>query len=77
MYVEINGSMKLFFVSLCVAALFADASGPSRRPDISLVRVPNGGIQPQAVLGRYGTLHLFIRRSFITLEIRRTATCSM
>src|SRR6476661_1429442 len=57
-YVEINGSMKLFFVSLCVAALFADASGPSRRPDISLVRVPNGGIQPQAVLGRDGTLHL-------------------
>jgi hypothetical protein len=38
-------------------ALFA-ASETSRNPDISLVRVPNGGIQPQAVMDRSGKLHL-------------------
>jgi hypothetical protein len=55
--------MKVFLVSLCAAvslcvmALFA-ASETLRNPDISLVRVPNGGIQPQAVMDQSGTLHL-------------------
>jgi hypothetical protein len=55
--------MKVFLVflcaaaGLCVVALFA-ASETSRHPDISLVRVPNGGIQPQAVMNQSGTLHL-------------------
>jgi hypothetical protein len=34
------------------------ASELSPNPDISLVRVPNGGIQPQTVFDRGGTLHL-------------------
>jgi hypothetical protein len=49
--------MKVFLFSLCAAAVLA-ASEPPRNPDISLVRVPNGGIQPQAVMDRGGTLHL-------------------
>src|SRR5690349_1554565 len=49
--------MKALLLSLCAAALFAVPGSPSS-PDISLVRVPNGGIQPQAVTDRRGTLHL-------------------
>jgi hypothetical protein len=49
--------MKVFLGIVCAAALFA-ASRPSQNPDISLVRVPNGGIQPQAVMDRGGTLHV-------------------
>src|SRR5690242_1524798 len=49
--------MKVLLGIVCAAALFA-ASRPSQSPDISVVRVPNGGIQPQAVMDRGGTLHL-------------------
>jgi hypothetical protein len=41
-----------------VLLLLLAASGLSRNPDISLVRVPNGGIQPEAIIDRGGTLHL-------------------
>src|SRR5437763_12424409 len=49
--------MRVLLVLLCVAAGSA-TSEPSRNPDISLLRVPNGGIQPQLVTDRSGTLHL-------------------
>ncbi len=55
--------MKVFLVSLCAAVSLCGvvpfaASEMSRNPDISLIRVPNSGIQPQAVMDRSGTLHL-------------------
>jgi hypothetical protein len=56
-YVEIVGTMRVLLLLLCVAAGSA-TSEPSRNPDISLLRVPNGGIQPQLVTDRSGTLHL-------------------
>lgn len=43
--------MKILLLSLCAAALFA-------APDIQIVRAPNGGIQPRAIIDRAGTLHL-------------------
>src|SRR5947209_3357136 len=49
--------MRGLLLLLCVAAGSA-ISEPSWNPDISLVRVPNGGIQPEAVMDRSGTLHL-------------------
>src|SRR4051812_25090812 len=49
--------MKVRLLPLCAAALFA-GSGLSRNPDISLVRVPNGGIQPEAIVDRSGSVHL-------------------
>ena len=49
--------MRVFLGIVCAVALFA-TSGPPGNPDISLVRVPNGGIQPQAVMDQGGTLHL-------------------
>lgn len=57
MYLENIGNMKVLLGIVCAATLFA-ASKPSQSPDISVVRVPNGGIQPQAVMDRGGTLHL-------------------
>lgn len=49
--------MRIFVASLIVAFMFA-ASGAARNPDILLVRVPNGGIQPRAVTDRAGTIDL-------------------
>jgi hypothetical protein len=49
--------MRGLLLLLCVAAGSA-ISEPSWNPDISLVRVPNGGIQPETVMDRSGTLHL-------------------
>jgi hypothetical protein len=45
---------------ICLLAVFAlgVASGSSREPQISVARVPHGGIQPQAVMDKTGTLHL-------------------
>jgi hypothetical protein len=43
--------MKILLLALCTATLFA-------APDITLVRTPNGGIQPRAIMDRSGTLHL-------------------
>jgi len=48
---------KIFIAICCIATILA-AYKPSRNPNISLVRTPNGGIQPQAVMERSGTLHL-------------------
>jgi hypothetical protein len=49
--------MKIFFLFLYAIPLLAASSSRSN-PDISLVRVPHGGIQPQAVMDRGGMLHL-------------------
>ncbi len=50
--------MKIASLVLC--AVIACSASPERlsNVDISLVRVPNGGIQPQAVLDPAGMLHL-------------------
>jgi hypothetical protein len=43
--------MKLFCLALFAATLFA-------APGIQVVRTPNGGLQPRAIMDRAGTLHL-------------------
>ncbi len=43
--------MKVLCFALVAATVFA-------APDIAVVRTPNGGIQPRAILDRAGTLHL-------------------
>lgn len=43
--------MKILLLSLCAAALFA-------APDIQVIRTPNSGIQPRALIDRTGVLHL-------------------
>jgi hypothetical protein len=48
---------NFLLLSLCTAAVFT-ASSLARNADVSIVRVPNGGIQPQAVRDGAGTLHL-------------------
>src|SRR5882724_6453369 len=48
---------KVFLAICCIAAILA-AYKQSQSPNISLVRIPNGGIQPQAIMERSGTLHL-------------------
>lgn len=48
---------NFLLLSLCTAAVFP-ASSLARNADVSIVRVPNGGIQPQAVRDGAGTLHL-------------------
>ncbi|MBV9038109.1 MAG: hypothetical protein JO182_26715 [Acidobacteriaceae bacterium] len=50
--------MRMILLALGAVALFAAASERAGNVDVSLVRVPNGGIQPQAVLDRNGVLHL-------------------
>jgi hypothetical protein len=50
--------MRSILLALCAATVFAASSKWPENADISLVRTPNGGIQPQAVLDRAGTLHL-------------------
>ena len=49
--------LKAFSLLLCTATLFA-AAGTTQTPNISVIRVPNGGIQPEAVMDAGGTLHL-------------------
>ena len=49
---------KLVLLSLCTAAVIPTSSVLARTADISIVRVPNQGIQPQAVMDGAGTLHL-------------------
>ena len=48
---------KAFLIVAGTLALFALASQPAHSPVISLIRIPYGGIQPQAVVGN-GTVHL-------------------
>ena len=54
--------MKLLLGVVCAVTLLTDVQdghGTERaNPNVSLVRVPNGGIQPQVVTDRDGTLHL-------------------
>jgi hypothetical protein len=50
--------MKMILLALSAITLVAASPEQSEKTDISLVRVPNGGIQPQAVLDHAGVLHL-------------------
>ena len=52
--------MKRKSLLFALGAMAVLAAGPRTAPhvDISLVRVPNGGIQPQVMVGRGGILHL-------------------
>ena len=59
--VKYRGAMKIVSVSLLVAAaLMLHRSLPSAAESatVTLVRVPNGGIQPEAVIDASRTLHL-------------------
>src|SRR6516164_4111973 len=49
---------KLLLFVFAVAAAFAASPKSEPRLAVSLVRVPNGGIQPQAVIGPGGILHV-------------------
>jgi hypothetical protein len=49
---------KVFLFSLCTAAILSASSTLARNADVTVVRVPNDGIQPQAVMDGAGTLHL-------------------
>ena len=50
--------LKVLLPFLSIAAVFIGSSALARNVDISVVRVPNGGIQPQAAMHDTGTLHL-------------------
>ncbi|MBI5773704.1 MAG: hypothetical protein HZA89_08175 [Verrucomicrobia bacterium] len=51
--------MKPKFVSLLCLAIFLPASlSAAVTPPVKLLRTPNGGLQPQAVAGADGTVHL-------------------
>ena len=50
--------MQLLVFAVGIAAVFAASRKTEPRLDISVVRVPNGGIQPQAVVGPGGILHV-------------------
>lgn len=54
--------MRIAFLVLCAATAFAASPERPSNADLSLVRVPKGGIQPQAILDRAGTLHLLYYR---------------
>src|SRR5580698_677085 len=49
--------LKTFLAVFSAAVLFVWSPKTAHRSEISVVRVPNGGIQPQAV-AEGGTLHL-------------------
>lgn len=49
---------KVLSFFLCTVAVFSASSTLARNADVTVVRVPNGGIQPQAVMDGTGTLHL-------------------
>ncbi|MGH9325754.1 MAG: hypothetical protein ACRD2B_03565 [Terriglobia bacterium] len=53
--------MKKWFlasVALCALALSSTAAPASKQPAVRLIRVPNGGIQPQVAVDARETLHL-------------------
>lgn len=50
--------LKLFILVIASAALFAASSKSPEPAVVSLVRVPKGGIQPQAVADSAGVVHL-------------------
>ena len=50
--------MRIAFLLLCAVIAFSASPEQASDVNISLVRVPNGGIQPQAILDPAGTLHL-------------------
>src|ERR1700731_3473431 len=50
----------LMMLAVCAVILAAPARGEpdTRSPQVKLLRVPNGGIQPQVAVDRMGTIHL-------------------
>jgi len=50
--------LKILLLSLWIVAGLTVALASARNADVSVVRVPNGGIQPRAVMDGTGTLHL-------------------
>ncbi len=54
--------MKTVLFVLCALPLVAAFSNRLAEADISLIRVPDGGIQPQAIMDHTGTLHLLYYR---------------
>src|SRR5438477_618921 len=44
--------------ALAVAAISADTRGRIAEPQVRILRVPQGGIQPETVVGPDGTLHM-------------------
>jgi len=49
---------KVLLLLFCCAVVLASSPPEARSLEISVARVPNGGIQPQAVMDGLGTLHL-------------------
>lgn len=44
--------------AICLAGLFLTRTAPAFTPEVKLLRVPEGGLQPQAQVDTEGTLHL-------------------
>lgn len=55
---KVGVPMRWFLLAFCAATVLTAASDRPQHGEISLVRVPQGGIQPQAAVDRAGTLHL-------------------
>ena len=51
-------SRKSLLVGFVAVVVFVAAPKSPQRAAISLVRAPNGGIEPQALVDRSGTLYL-------------------
>ena len=53
---------KLALICLCSVGTFAALSRSPQTSDVKLVRIPNGGIQPEAAVGADGDIHLIYFR---------------
>ena len=53
---------KLALICLCSVGIFAALSRSPQTSDVKLVRIPNGGIQPEAAVGADGDIHLIYFR---------------
>src|SRR5262245_27033938 len=58
MIVSMKASPLLIAAAAWLSSSFAAPFGITRSAPVALVRVPHGGIQPEAALDAYGTLHL-------------------
>src|SRR5437868_11730733 len=58
---QCSGVMKLmrfFLLALSAAALWAASSSSKLPSEVTLMRVPEGGIQPQVAVDSRGTVHM-------------------
>lgn len=53
---------KLALICLCSVGIFGALSRSPQSSDVKLVRIPNGGIQPEAAVGADGDIHLIYFR---------------